>query len=305
MNSHVSASFSGQGERIPGICTFSEFIKSKYGSGYSSYLRQCFAERTLPFPGSSDVYFRGKHVCQTEILRVYANRIDYRSFRINTIVRVSLSDEKNIYQFRYRVEGTFRAPGGFSLFEGAALYRHSDICRENRLSDYLVPLLTRNDLDTEAGNIIRNFCPDAAADGVMPDARILAGNIGFRVKKARLSDDDSVLSGIFFSDSYVSVYEKSMRSLRKVPAGTILIDTEAQKNRCCSADEIIVHECVHACEHFFFWWLQNSYSQSVSGKQVQLNELTSELPEDSPLQWVENQARHITPRIRHTPLYYA
>lgn len=286
------------GNNVPELCRFSDFIKNNYRSSYHNFLQYCFDNRLLPFPGNADFYYTETFLTGTEILKIYANRIDQFSFTVNTIVRTAFSNGINTYKFSYRVQGTFHASEKCNFFENIYLFRPRDIPDENILSDYLVPYISKTDLDTEAGHILNQFYPEALHEPIRLNAGTLAARMGYKVYKARLSADDSKLGSIFFNETEVTVYKNGIPVRKTVPGNTILIDTEAHKNRGISTSDVIVHECVHAYEHYLFFFLQSLYNSMLSDIPVQLEEIISCLPEDSPLRWIENQADHMTPRIK-------
>jgi hypothetical protein len=81
-------------------------------------------------------------------------------------------------------------------------------------------------------------------------------------------------------------------------AGTILIDRQAHKNRNLLIDDTIVHECIHAFLHRLFYYFQNIYRSFVNESMAELEEMTAGDPSSDVLNWIENQAVHMTYRVR-------
>lgn len=284
--------------KTPEICTFSDFIIDNYSSTYHDFVGFCFKNRLLPLPGNADFYFNECMLMNTEILSVHLNRTDQFNARINTVVRASFSNMKNTYKFRFRIEGKLKTSEKCNFFENIYPFSKKDIPADNLLSDYLVPYLAKKDLDAEAENMLQEFYPEALQSPVPVNARKLAERMGFKIMKARLSPDDSKFGSIFFSETDTTIFKGETPLRKTVPAKTILIDIEAQKNCCINTNDVIVHECVHAYEHYLFFFLQSLYRSMLSDIPLPLEDITSQVTEGSPLQWIENQAAHMTPRIR-------
>lgn len=276
------------------ICSFYEFIRTVYHEKCRKFVSVHFSAGTLPFTGNPRFYYTSTSLSDVEIQKVSVNRKDLNSMYTDIVVCASFTDKKtNIYRFRYRIRGFLQRSGESVLLKDIYLYRTKDIPDENTVSCYLVPYLSKKELDAEAELILKLYYPEALESPVSVDARKLAENMGFRVLKARLSKDNSKPGDIFFRDTETILYREGHPFSHKVPANTILIDTEALKHRRYNADDIIIHECVHACEHYFFFLFCSVQNCSISPE-----ELSKQFPEDSPLRWIENQADHITPRIR-------
>ena len=292
--------------QIPEICSFGDFICWNYQEDYERVMRHCIENGLVPYGEHIDRYrnqIAAVHLNDTQIHRVYMHRINDVSFRIDTIVITSFTvhythgTAAKIRQW-YRVQGTFHVCDKSDFFESVHIYQKNDIPQEGGLSDYLVPYLTKRNLDTEAEAMLHKYYPEALESPMKLNVRQLAENMGFQVKTARLSPDDSRLGSIYFEDTVITHYKGGTPQRSTVPAKTILIDMTAHKNRNRNPDDTVVHECIHAYEHYFFYYTQSMYHSFLQENTPEFEDMAVGKSEDDPLCWIEYQAVHMTPRVR-------
>lgn len=295
---------------IPEVCSFSDFLIWNYAEDYERAIRNALRAGCLPL-GERIRKHRKRIVCAdvnfTQIHRIYLHRLDDRSFLMNVVVIAGLnfSFHDGTYANEkewYRVQGTFHADELCNFFESISIYRKEDIPQSNGMSEYLVPYLSKIDLDTEAETMLLKYYPEALEHPKRLDVKKLAENMGFRVRTTRLSPDDSKLGSIYFEDTVVTYYKDGEPKKANVKANTILIDTTAHKNRGRNPCDTVVHECVHAYEHYPFYCLQRLYHSLLEENMPEFEAVAVWKSEDDPIRWVEHQAVHLTPRIR-MPLY--
>ncbi len=133
-------------------------------------------------------------------------------------------------------------------------------------------------------------------------AKELAKRMGYTVKKARLSEDDTKLGAVFMQSSTVTYYKNGVKKKGSVKERTILIDTVACKNQNRNVSDVIIHECIHVYEHFLFYTMQITYREYYGMEYLGFEELIDQGLGIEQIQWVENQAIHMTPRVK-MPLY--
>lgn len=285
-------------KKLPVMCRFSDFIISNYTESYHIFICECFKNHEIPFSGNSDFYYRETIPVCTEILNVYVHRTDHLSCRIDTVVNTAFSNGKNVYKFRFCVTGTFSAAEKCNFFRFITPYSKSYIPEENLLSEYLVPYLSKGNLDAEAETILQLYYPEALQSPVPVNAVELARNMGYTVRKARLSDNNSKLGSIFFEKRDICCWIDGKQVIRTVAANTILIDIEAQQAHGCNVNDIIIHECVHAYEHYLFYYLQKICLSNNMAEIPEFEDYAECTADDKTLQWIEHQAIHLSPRIR-------
>lgn len=295
---------------IPEVCSFSDFLIWNYAEDYERAIRNALTTGSLPFGERIRNYRKpvtNVNVNFTQIHRVYLHRLDDRSFRMDVVViadfTVHYYDNTSLKEKEwYRVQGTFHADERCNFFESINVYRKEDVPQEDGMSEYLVPYLSKRDLDTEAEMMLLRYYPEALERPMRLDVKRLAENMGFQVRTARLSLDDSRLGSIYFEDAVVTYYKDGIPKKANVKAKTILIDTTAHENRGRNPSDTVVHECVHAYEHYLFYYLQSLYRSLLEENIPEFEDIAAHKCEDDPVRWVENQAVHLTPRVR-MPLY--
>ena len=284
--------------KLPAACRFSDFIIGNYTERYHLFICECFKKHEIPFQGNSEFYYSETIPVCTEILNVYAHRTDQLSCRIDTVVSTAFSNGKNVYKFRFCITGTFSAAEKCSFFRFITPYSKSYIPEENLLSEFLVPYLKKENLDSEAEKILKLYYPEALQSPIPVNAVKLARNMGFTVRKARLSDNNSKLGSIFFEKRDFCCWIKGEKVIKTVAANTILIDVKAQEAHGCNVNDIIIHECVHAYEHYLFYYLQKICLSDNMAELPEFEDYAECTADDRTLQWIEHQAIHLSPRIR-------
>lgn len=107
------------------------------------------------------------------------------------------------------------------------------------LSDTLVPIIRKADLERVANRILKKYCPDALSRPMAIDPYAFAGKMGLIVVERHLSTDYSIFGQIFFCDADDGI-----------KAGTICVDPDANyAYRGGNVRTSIIHECVHWALH--------------------------------------------------------
>ena len=168
------------------------------------------------------------------------------------------------------------------------------------LTDSLVPVLEREDLDRTAGAILSEHFPEAL-EGAPVDAMKLAERIGLIVEQARPGDDPDMFGQVYFESTSDAVPdpETGILKIRSVERGTVLIhpvsndpDTD-RKIR----NNTILHECVHWILHrpaFLLYgiWHPEFRSHVLKDDRPDLSEKNLTL-----FRKLERQADALSPRI--------
>lgn len=203
------------------------------------------------------------------------------------------------------------------------IYDKKDKRKERGLSDSLVPIIPSADMEQEAAELLRrNKMGDAVDKFCRVDAKTLATNMGLAVEDVWLTKEHRIRGELFLHEATVKYYKADgTEDYMKVKAGTILYDSVA-----CGTperiEETIIHECVHKDEHFLFYKLQREYNDNINFLACMDNRYADDTPEDAyeqwlgdetyegfdfpaderrkrtPVEWVEWQARQLTPRVK-------
>ena len=163
----------------------------------------------------------------------------------------------------------FRISGQFDLYhrendliQSIRIYDPQDRVREGALSDCLTPVLSKKELEGEAGRILRKYGMRDLSGPLDPMA--LAGKMGLKVVYARLSRGYRVKAKLFLEPSDAEIInELDCEEMIRVQGGTILVDPSACKTQ-EAIREAILHECVHAEEHWLYLTFQRMYHDQIT-----------------------------------------
>ena len=164
------------------------------------------------------------------------------------------------------------------------------------LSGYLVPILSREEVERGAEELLLRYCPRAWTNRREHDAYILADRMGLRVERLPLYRKRSTRSMLFFDDGTMLAAEEDRDGrirgrprLVCIKAGTILINTNAVHKDACQME--IYHECIHYDWHFMFFRLQDMQRSDASGLNTGRVIVAEDKAMQNPMKWMEWQAR--------------
>jgi transcriptional regulator with XRE-family HTH domain len=141
------------------------------------------------------------------------------------------------------------------------------------LSDSLVPVISKDMLEKTATDILKGIYPEALHMpnyGEKPervDPQILAKRLGLKVESRPIRKDESVFGQIYFADATVPLYDAETDADVEtlVSARTVLIDPSNFLLRNIeSANNTIVHECVHWIKHWKAFELAKLFDKDTS-----------------------------------------
>ncbi|MEG0736310.1 MAG: hypothetical protein RR441_05545 [Longicatena sp.] len=168
------------------------------------------------------------------------------------------------------------------------------------MSDALVPIIYKDQLEKEAENFLRRNYKKALLEPIWVDPMELATSMGLTVRMTYITKDGSVFGRCYFADCETELYDKESDSKVKeiIPGGTILVDKQAYFLQTIGkSNNTIVHECVHWDEHKKAFALAQLYDSSLSSIGCQVIGGVLGNKRDS-VDWMEWQANALTPRIQ-------
>lgn len=202
----------------------------------------------------------------------------------------------------FRVACSCDVANGIKNFRilGFSIYRPNRSKKPGQLSDYLVPIIHKADLDSVAENFLRQYYPEALAAPTSIDIEVLTERMGLTVRQEHLTKNSSLFGQVFFADSIVPCYDPQAGKYTQVPVeqGTILVDPNVFFMYTFGTyRSTVVHECVHWALHRRFFELEKLYNPEAKSIQCQVQEGKKAEGKRTPLEWMEWQANSITPRI--------
>jgi len=168
------------------------------------------------------------------------------------------------------------------------------------MSDSLVPIIYREQLESVATDFIRRYYPEALKTPMAIEPQVLAEKMGLRVEMREITKDLCVFGKIFFQDCEAEFYDKDIDEMVKthVDAKTIFVDPKAYfLYNLGSVNNTIVHECVHWDLHRKAFELERLYNSSATRIKCQVIGGIKDNNKDA-TDWMEWQANALAPRIQ-------
>lgn len=176
--------------------------------------------------------------------------------------------------------------------------------RRNRqqrpLSNALVPIIYKEDLEKEAEAFLRKYYKEALLQPMWIDPTELARRMQLTVLRHRISEDMAVFGQIYFCETDAKLYDddKGCETKEHVFPGTIVVDPSVAFQRNLGAyNNTIVHECVHWALHKKAFALEQLFNAEAS--QIKCKVVGGvEGQEKDDTKWMEWQANALAPRIQ-------
>lgn len=221
-------------------------------------------------------------------------RYNAHTLLTDVIVHASVSVAEETYEYDLYCELWVDMRNGMNFTCGEAGLLENKPQRDFwMLSTYLVPLLRKDEIEKGAEDLLLRYCPEALTDRKEHNAYLLADKIGLHVEHLPLFQQRGTLSVLFFCDGTVQVandHQKSSQvSTINIPAGTVVINTNAVHKDCCQME--IYHECIHYDWHYMFFRLQDMHNSDINKLRTKHVVITNSKVPANPLKWMEWQAR--------------
>lgn len=168
------------------------------------------------------------------------------------------------------------------------------------MSDSLVPIIYKEQLETEATNFIKKFYPETLLEPIGIDPSELARRMNLTIQQQRITEELDVFGQIFFRDCKAKIYDEAVSETKtiNVERDTILVDPQVAFQRNLGAfHNMIVHECVHWEFHQKAFDLERLFNEEAS--QIKCKVVGGiQGKSDEATKWMEWQANALAPRIQ-------
>jgi transcriptional regulator with XRE-family HTH domain len=171
---------------------------------------------------------------------------------------------------------------------------------KDAVSDSLVPIICKNQLEDVAYDFLKRNYPEALDKPMAIDPLILAENMGLTVQMRRITKDCTVFGQIFFQDSITEFYDEKTDSVIKtdVKAKTVFVDPQTFfLYNLGKVNNTIVHECVHWDKHKKSFELERLFNSDADKIKCRVEGGIEGNNKDA-TSWMEWQANALTPRIQ-------
>lgn len=183
---------------------------------------------------------------------------------------------------------------------GTEEYNKAVYDKDKSLSQNLVPYMYEEDVDRHAEDFLRRNFEKALLQPMPLPVEEIAKSMGMEIYYAPLGD--KIFGKTYFGKETVTVYDsiigKNEHEITTRP-GTMLINPNVYfMYNIGTANNTIIHECVHWDRHRRAFELQRLLDGDSSHISCEIVETYDGIPEDSPaLKWMEWQANQLAPRI--------
>ena len=183
---------------------------------------------------------------------------------------------------------------------GAEEYNKAIYDKDKTLSQNLVPYMYEEDVDRYAEDFLRRNFEKALLQPMPLPVEEIAKSRGMEIYYAPLGD--KIFGKTYFGKETVTVYDSIIGNNEHeiiTRPGTMLINPNVYfMYNIGTANNTIIHECVHWDRHRKAFELQRLLEGNSSHISCEIVETYDGIPEDSPaLKWMEWQANQLAPRI--------
>ena len=242
--------------------------------------------------------FEEFEVYDAEIMNVYAGNRDGLFIDIDILINVYISvksannhsDQEDTRNRWLRIESSGFLDSvvqNFSIKNVSSYQKGTYSQFKNPMSDELVPLIWKDNLEKEAEEFLKRHYPWSLEVLQAIDPYKLASSMGLTVVEKKITEDCSIFGQIYFQDL----------ADRGIQAGTIIIDSELETIRNIGAvNNTIVHECVHWDKHRKAFELERAIAKELSNISTTLSP-EQKSSNASATDWMEWQTQTLTPKI--------
>lgn len=202
----------------------------------------------------------------------------------------------------FRISCSADLNNGLHNFEihGVSVYNQNRSRRKDSLAGSLVPYISRDMLEGEAEEFLRQYCPEALNSPMPLPVEDVAKRMSLQVQSACLSKNHTVFGAMCFDTCTTKLYDEDTDTYApaNIAEKTILYDPDVFFMRSLgSVRNTIIHECVHWDKHKKAFELQKLYNPDSCTIRCTVVEGTRADRERTPEDWMEWQANALAPRI--------
>lgn len=202
----------------------------------------------------------------------------------------------------FRISCSAEMEDGLKNFDitGIHIYNKYRDGKETHLSEYLVPIISKNQFDDAAEKFLKKYYPEALSKPMAVPAREIARRMGLDIQEVHITKYCSIFGQMVFTDCELQHYDSDANAYKPLPVkrGTILVDPNVFFMRSVgSMNNTIIHECVHWDLHKKFFELEKLYNKDARSITCQVQEGIRPERNRTPFDWMEWHANHLAPRI--------
>jgi len=296
---------------LAGNRSFKDYVADRFGNGLyaaiEGYTSENYNELNLRLYKVRNI--GGVELSDIEVKFVSVNDLPGMKIEFDVVVEAELEVRESDYHydefencsqwFMLKCSGDLeRNLDDFSI-SGITEYTNKNK-QPKPMSDSLVPIINREQLESVATDFLRRNYPEALKTPKAIEPQVLAEKMGLSVELREITKDFSVFGQLYFHDCDAELYDSDCDELVKtsVSARTIFVDPKAYFLRNLgSVNNTIVHECVHWDLHRKAFELERLYNSNATRIRCQVIGGIKDNGRDA-TDWMEWQANSLAPRIQ-------
>lgn len=294
--------------KIKKMVCFTDWLRAHYESAYHYYLAEHLHEYGI---GNSDISdFLGLRVTGAKTLHISLYRKSWSEVYVDVIVRayvdIFTGNESNPNRRKSVVD--YRVRGYYDLYEKRCKlfqcfmpYRPEDDMDKPRLDEYLVPIISKNDLEDTAHWFLEEHYPDVLLNPGRINIKAMIREMGLHVYKTGLSEDERINGVLYLKGKRATLYtDDGIQFSANVPDKTILLERKLCRDNPKKANHTALHECTHFGLHSLFFLFQTTYIEELHQYFDPIDEekLPLDDEERKEIALMEWQAKRLVPRIQ-------
>lgn len=295
-------------KKIKKMVRFTDWLRAHYETSYHYYLAEHLHEYGI---GTGEIQdFLGLKVTGTKTLHISLYRKSWSEVYVDVIIRayadIFTGDESSPQcghsYTDYRVRGYYDLyEKRCKLFQCFMPYHPEDDMDKLRLDDYLVPIISKNDLEDTAHRFLEEHYPDGLLNPGRINIKAMIREMGLQVYKTGLSENEKINGVLYLKSKRTTLYSDDGTPFpADISDKTILIERKLCTENPKKANHTALHECTHYGLHSLFFLFQTTYIEEMHQYFEPIDE--EKLPLDDEghkeISLMEWQTKRLAPRIQ-------
>lgn len=294
--------------KIKKMVRFTDWLRAHYETAYHYYLAEHLHEYGI---GIGEIHdFLGLRVTGAKTLHISLYRKSWSEVYVDVIIRayvdIFTGDEsapnrrKSVID--YRVRGYYDLyEKRCHLFQCFMPYRPEDDMDKLRLDNYLVPIISKNDLEDTAHWFLKEHYPNAFLNPGRINIKTMILEMGLHAYRTGLSENEKINGVLYLKGKRTTLYSNDGTPFSAdIPDKTILIERNLCLNNLQKANHTALHECTHYGLHSLFFLFQATYIEELHQyfDPIDVDKLPLDVEGHKEISLMEWQAKRLTPRIQ-------
>ena len=294
--------------KIKKMVRFTDWLRAHYETAYHYYLAEHLHEYGI---GTGEIHdFLGLRVTGAKTLNISLYRKSLSEVYVDVIIRAYVdiftgdeyAPQRRLSYTDYRVRGYYDLyEKRCKLFQCFMPYRPEDDMDKPRLDDYLVPIISKNDLEDTAHWFLEEHYPNAFLNPSRINIKAMIQEMGLHAYKTGLSEDEKINGVLYLKGKRATLYtDDGTPFSANVPDKTILLERKLCLDNPKKANHTALHECTHYGLHSLFFLFQAAYIEELHQyfDPIDVDKLPLDDEGHKEISLMEWQTKRLTPRIQ-------